>query len=118
MKKAGVFHFTRDVLDEVWNLYGRVWMVVYLKTKGRALPLTSSRPMASPLDDNCLQMRLRKMNVPVSHLATKCTWSELAEIIKLSIENIDLENSIVNIRPNYARRVKTGGSERILPLAG
>ena len=42
----------------------------------------------------------------------------LAEIVGLRIEDIDLENDLIHIRPNSARRLKTRNSERILPLVG
>ena len=46
------------------------------------------------------------------------TGCRLAEIVGLMIENIDLENDLIYIRPNPARRLKTRNSERTLPLVG
>ena len=43
---------------------------------------------------------------------------ELAEIVGLRLEDIDLENNLIHIRPNPARRLKTRSSERTLPLVG
>ena len=42
----------------------------------------------------------------------------MAEIVGLRIEDIDLENDLIYIRPNSARRLKTRNSERTLPLVG
>ena len=36
----------------------------------------------------------------------------------LRLEDIDLENDLINIRPNSARRLKNKTSERVLPLVG
>jgi integrase len=46
------------------------------------------------------------------------TGCRLSEIVVLRIEDIDMENELIYIRPNAARRLKTRGSERILPLIG
>jgi integrase len=46
------------------------------------------------------------------------TGCRLSEIVGLRIEDIDTENELIHIRPNAARRLKTRGSERILPLVG
>ena len=46
------------------------------------------------------------------------TGCRLAEIVGLRIEDIDLENDLIHIRPNPARRLKTRNSERTLPLVG
>jgi len=46
------------------------------------------------------------------------TGCRLSEIVGLRIEDIDMENELIYIRPNAARRLKTRGSERILPLIG
>ena len=35
-----------------------------------------------------------------------------------SVEDIDMENELIHIRANAARRLKTRGSERTLPLIG
>ena len=42
----------------------------------------------------------------------------MAEIVGLRLEDIDLERAVVQIRPNHARRLKTPGSTRCLPLVG
>ena len=42
----------------------------------------------------------------------------LAEIVGLRLEDIDLENDLIYIRPNSARRLKNKTSERVLPLVG
>ena len=44
------------------------------------------------------------------------TGCRLAEIVGLRVEDVDLEGSVVHIRPNDKRRLKTAGSERSLPL--
>ena len=44
------------------------------------------------------------------------TGCRLAEIVGLRLEDIDLENELIHIRPNSARRLKTRNSQRILPL--
>ena len=44
------------------------------------------------------------------------TGCRLAEIVGLQVENIDWEAKVLNIRPNTKRRLKTSGSERIIPL--
>jgi integrase len=46
------------------------------------------------------------------------TGCRLAEIVGLGLEDIDLENELIHIRPNVARRLKTRSSQRILPLVG
>jgi len=46
------------------------------------------------------------------------TGCRMAEIVGLRVEDIDLENSLVHIRPNSARRLKTKNSTRSLPLVG
>ena len=42
----------------------------------------------------------------------------LAEIVGLRLEDIDLENEVIHIRPNSARRLKNKTSERVVPLVG
>ena len=44
------------------------------------------------------------------------TGCRLAEIVGLRVEDVDLENEVLHIRPNTHRRLKTAGSERSLPL--
>jgi len=44
------------------------------------------------------------------------TGCRLAEVVGLRVEDIDLDESILHIRPNDKRRLKTAGSERSLPL--
>ena len=44
------------------------------------------------------------------------TGCRLSEIVGLIIEDIDMDNDLIHIRPNAARRLKTRASERILPL--
>ena len=46
------------------------------------------------------------------------TGCRLAEIVGLRVEDINLENDLIHIRPNSARRLKTRNSERTLPLVG
>jgi len=46
------------------------------------------------------------------------TGCRLAEIVGLRLEDIDLENDLIHIRPNSARRLKTRNSQRTLPLVG
>jgi integrase len=46
------------------------------------------------------------------------TGCRLSEIVGLRKEDIDMENDLIRIRPNAARRLKTRGSERTLPLVG
>ena len=46
------------------------------------------------------------------------TGCRLAEIVGLKLEDIDLENDLIHIRPNSARRLKTRSSQRTLPLIG
>ena len=46
------------------------------------------------------------------------TGCRLAEIVGLKLEDIDLENDLIHIRPNSARRLKTRSSKRTLPLVG
>ena len=46
------------------------------------------------------------------------TGCRLAEIVGLRLADIDLENDLIHIRPNSARRLKTRNSERTLPLVG
>ena len=46
------------------------------------------------------------------------TGCRLSEIVGLKLEDIDLENDLIYIRPNSARRLKTRSSQRTLPLVG
>ena len=46
------------------------------------------------------------------------TGCRLAEIVGLKLEDIDLENALIHIRPNSVRRLKTRSSQRTLPLVG
>ena len=46
------------------------------------------------------------------------TGCRLAEIVGLKLEDIDLENDLIHIRANSARRLKTKSSQRTLPLIG
>ena len=46
------------------------------------------------------------------------TGCRLAEIVGLELNDIDMENELIHIRPNSIRRLKTRNSERILPLVG
>ncbi|MBT5300546.1 MAG: tyrosine-type recombinase/integrase, partial [Tateyamaria sp.] len=46
------------------------------------------------------------------------TGCRLAEIVGLKLEDIDLENDLIHIRPNSARPLKTRSSQRTLPLVG
>ena len=46
------------------------------------------------------------------------TGCRLAEIFGLRLDDIDLENELIHIRPNSARRLKNKTSERVLPLVG
>ncbi|MDA9979823.1 tyrosine-type recombinase/integrase, partial [Yoonia sp.] len=44
------------------------------------------------------------------------TGCRLAEVVGLKINDVDLQERVVHIRPNAKRRLKTSGSERSLPL--
>ena len=44
------------------------------------------------------------------------TGCRLAEIVGLRQEDIDSENDLIHIRPNSARRLKTGNNHKVLPL--
>lgn len=46
------------------------------------------------------------------------TGCRLAEIVGLRLGDLDLEQGLVHIRPNSARRLKTPSSKRTLPLVG
>ena len=46
------------------------------------------------------------------------TGCRLAEIVGLRLEDIDMDNELLHIRPNSARRLKNKTSERVLPLVG
>ena len=46
------------------------------------------------------------------------TGCRLAEIVGLRLDDIDLENDLIHIRPNSARRLKTRNSKRTLPMVG
>ena len=46
------------------------------------------------------------------------TGCRLSEVVGLRVEDIDMDNELIYIRPNSARRLKTRGSERTLPLVG
>jgi integrase len=46
------------------------------------------------------------------------TGCRLAEIVGLELQDIDIENDLIQIRPNSIRRLKTRNSNRTLPLVG
>ena len=46
------------------------------------------------------------------------TGCRLAEIVGLRLDDIDLENKVIHIRPNSARRLKNKTSERVVPWVG
>ena len=46
------------------------------------------------------------------------TGCRLAEIVGLELQDIDMEQELIHIRPNTIRRLKTKNSERTLPLVG
>jgi integrase len=46
------------------------------------------------------------------------TGCRLAEIVGLKLEDVDLENDMIYVRSNSARRLKTRSSQRTLPLVG
>ena len=46
------------------------------------------------------------------------TGCRLAEIVGLELQDIDMENELIHIRPNSIRRLKTRNSKRTLPLVG
>ena len=46
------------------------------------------------------------------------TGCRLAEIVGLRLEDIDMKRSLIHLRPNSARRLKTKNSERTIPLVG
>ena len=46
------------------------------------------------------------------------TGCSIAEIVGLRLQDIDLENDLIHIRANSARRLKTRNSQRTLPLVG
>ena len=46
------------------------------------------------------------------------TGCRLAEILGLELQDIDMENELIHIRPNSIRRLKTRNSNRTLPLVG
>ena len=46
------------------------------------------------------------------------TGCRMAEIVGLRVDDIDMENAEIHIRPNTARRLKTRNSVRTLPLVG
>jgi integrase len=46
------------------------------------------------------------------------TGCRLAEVVGLELQDIDMENDLILIRPNSIRRLKTRNRERTLPLVG
>lgn len=46
------------------------------------------------------------------------TGCRLGEIVGLRVDDVDLDNDVLHIRPNALRRLKTAGSERSLPIVG
>lgn len=46
------------------------------------------------------------------------TGCRLGEVVGLKLEDLDLGQEVIHIRPNAMRRLKTAGSERSLPLVG
>jgi integrase len=46
------------------------------------------------------------------------TGCRLAEIVGLELDDIDMTEKVIHIRPNSIRRLKTANSTRTLPLVG
>ena len=46
------------------------------------------------------------------------TGCRLAEIVGLELNDIDMDQELIYVRPNSNRRLKTRNSERTLPLVG
>ena len=55
---------------------------------------------------------------PPKHRNIQSYAPTLAEIVGLELQDIDMEQELINIRPNSIRRLKTKNSERTLPLVG
>ena len=55
---------------------------------------------------------------PPKHRNIQSCAPPLAEIVGLELQDIDMEQELINIRPNSIRRLKTKNSERTLPLVG
>ena len=55
---------------------------------------------------------------PPKHRNTQSCAPPLAEIVGLELQDIDMENDLIHIRPNSIRRLKTRNSKRTLPLVG
>ena len=46
------------------------------------------------------------------------TGCRLAEIVGLELDDIDMAEAVIHVRPNSIRRLKTANSIRTLPLVG
>ena len=46
------------------------------------------------------------------------TGCRLAEIVGLELDDVDMAEEVIHIRPNSIRRLKTANSTRTLPLVG
>ena len=83
--------------------------------------MTYSSVARSPMIN--LSGGMTKLCLPAAQSNSSChllgeTGCRLAEIVGLRLEDIDLDNDLIHIRPNSARRLKNKTSERVLPLVG
>ena len=68
------------------------------------------------LTDGYQQALVSSSNVQLLFPILGETGCRLAEVVGLRVEDVDLNERVVHIRPNEKRRLKTAGSERSLPL--
>ena len=88
-----------------------------LRIKGASATVDDRLPMS---DHDLAMVRPNFDDDPVAHalfVALTDTGARLSEITGLEVQDVDLQERSIKIRPNGVRTLKTKGSQRTLPLS-
>ena len=88
-----------------------------LRIKGASATVDDRLPMS---DQDLAMVRPNFDDDPVAHalfVALTDTGARLSEITGLEVQDVDLQERSITIRPNGVRTLKTKGSQRTLPLS-
>ena len=88
-----------------------------LRIKGASATVDDRLPMS---DQDLAMARPNFDDEPVAHalfVALTDTGARLSEITGLEVQDVDLQERSITIRPNGVRTLKTKGSQRTLPLS-
>jgi integrase len=88
-----------------------------LRIKGASATVDDRLPMS---DQDLAMARPNFDDDPVAHalfVALTDTGARLSEITGLEVQDVDLQERSITIRPNSIRTLKTKGSQRTLPLS-